>query len=508
MEAVEGVRRLDGVRSLPATVRAAAADLVALVGGSWSMQERRLHGILGQGISAAKSFEAVYVDCGGELDEESDQLLFEEYCVPAVPCLLFFRGGAVVGSLSLEARAPYEVQRALQVFDVGGVPHGGGVAGGVGGGERGGASGAGGAEGEGPEPMLLFISGDRSSVGKTTTSLAVLSKLVEAGVFSREEIAYIKPATQCEKPQPITLFCEAAGIDAVGIGPIVFYKGFTRSFLSGDVPGGAETLLREAVQAVRRVGRGKKLVVVDGVGYPAVGSICGVSNADVCEAIGAPVLLVGKSGVGDAVDSFNLNAAFFEARGLTVLGAIFNKLDREGYYSLESCRSAVAAYFRQFRQRQRLYGFAPKADLGSFEGLEGDDLFRAQLQHLRSPILRDAFEGIRADEGRREELYRGFKAAEAMHDHVDAAAIVRDVEAYYAARARRRAASLDGMDVERAPQGAAPAAGAPPRAEHRPPAAKRRGGAAPAAAAAKNKRRRTREEIEAAAMAQGAKKGS
>ena len=47
---------------------------------------------------------------------------------------------------------------------------------------------------------------------------------------------------------------------------------------------------------------------VSGVGYPAVGSICGISNADAAKALHASVLLVGKSGVGDAVDSFNLNS--------------------------------------------------------------------------------------------------------------------------------------------------------------------------------------------------------
>ena len=78
--------------------------------------------------------------------------------------------------------------------------------------------------------------------------------------------------------------------------------------------------------------------MVDGVGYPAVGSICGVSNGDVAAALGAPVLLVGKSGVGDAVDSYNLNACFFEARGVRVLGGVFNRISTTGYYSLERCR--------------------------------------------------------------------------------------------------------------------------------------------------------------------------
>lgn len=51
------------------------------------------------------------------------------------------------------------------------------------------------------------------------------------------------------------------------------------------------------------------------MGYPSVGSICNLSNADIAHALRTPVLLVGKSGVGDAVDSFNMNARFFESYG-------------------------------------------------------------------------------------------------------------------------------------------------------------------------------------------------
>ena len=62
-----------------------------------------------------------------------------------------------------------------------------------------------------------------------------------------------------------------------------------------------------------------------GVGYPAVGSICGISNAAVALRLEAPVIIIGKKGVGDAVDSYNLNATFFEARNVHVLGGIFNR---------------------------------------------------------------------------------------------------------------------------------------------------------------------------------------
>ena len=63
--------------------------------------------------------------------------------------------------------------------------------------------------------------------------------------------------------------------------------------------------------------------------------------------------LVGKKGVGDAVDSFNLNATFFEAHGVRVMGCLFNRLPLSGYYSLQSCKAAVGAYFKAYRPQAR-----------------------------------------------------------------------------------------------------------------------------------------------------------
>ena len=43
-----------------------------------------------------------------------------------------------------------------------------------------------------------------------------------------------------------------------------------------------------------------------------------------------------------------MNATFFEASGVRVLGAVFNRLpDDASYYSLANCRVAVTAYFTQ-----------------------------------------------------------------------------------------------------------------------------------------------------------------
>jgi dethiobiotin synthetase len=203
----------------------------------------------------------------------------------------------------------------------------------------------------------LFVSGDRSSVGKSSTCLALLGALIRQGV-PPSSLAYIKPVTQCEAEQPVTQFCTRLSITHQGVGPVVFYKGFTRAYLAGETAS-ADVMLQQCREAVEQISKGKTFVLVDGVGYPSVGSICNISNADVAKALGAPVLLVGKSGVGDAVDSHNLNAAYFEHKGVTVLGSIFNKLPLEGYYSLSSCRESVTSYFRQFRRQQMPYGFMP-----------------------------------------------------------------------------------------------------------------------------------------------------
>jgi MoxR-like ATPase len=74
---------------------------------------------------------------------------------------------------------------------------------------------------------------------------------------------------------------------------------------------------------VATIAKGRRFVIVDGVGYPAVGSIAGVSNADVARLLGAPVLMIGRPGLGDAVDAMNLNSTFFTANGGSVLGAIW-----------------------------------------------------------------------------------------------------------------------------------------------------------------------------------------
>eukprot|EP00512_Aurantiochytrium_limacinum_P003128 CAMPEP_0171499648 /NCGR_PEP_ID=MMETSP0958-20121227/8548_1 /TAXON_ID=87120 /ORGANISM="Aurantiochytrium limacinum, Strain ATCCMYA-1381" /LENGTH=314 /DNA_ID=CAMNT_0012034233 /DNA_START=190 /DNA_END=1131 /DNA_ORIENTATION=+ len=202
---------------------------------------------------------------------------------------------------------------------------------------------------------LIFVSGDRSQVGKSSTCLGLLATLHEKLGFGAKELAYIKPATQCEAVQLVTRYALEHHIDAP-TGPVTYVSGFTREFLDGNTKTTEEMLqdIFDAVEALRRT-PGRRLVVVDGVGYPAVGSICGLSNAAMAKRIGAPVVLVCPSGVGNAIDSFNLNATFFEAHGVPVLGGLFNRFPREGFYAVDKASPSIYSYFAQYKKKQKAY---------------------------------------------------------------------------------------------------------------------------------------------------------
>lgn len=229
------------------------------------------------------------------------------------------------------------------------------------------------------EPAIrLFIAGDRSQVGKSSICLGLLGALLNSGKYKPSDLAYIKPATQCEQTQLVEHYCKDKGITAcVPVGPIVYYKGFTRSFLKGETGETSEQMLQKASDAVDKLALNKKVVIIDGVGYPAVGSITGTDNASVAKVCGrsfsipkstgatasrsaVPVLLIGKSGVGDAVDSFNINATYFTHKNVPVIGAIFNKLSLDGFYSLANCKEAIDMYFRQSQPDRAAFGFIPE----------------------------------------------------------------------------------------------------------------------------------------------------
>lgn len=174
------------------------------------------------------------------------------------------------------------------------------------------------------DTKYLYVMGAESGAGKSTVCLGILTQLLASG-FDADQLAYIKPVTQCVAKQPVALFCEQSYISYRDLGSLVFSKGFSKDFIDGLTPR-SDALLAEVLAAIVAIGRGKALVIIDGVGDPSVGSVVGVSNVDVATALACRVIFVGKPGIGRAIDNTVLCVSFMQHQGIENIGIIFNKI--------------------------------------------------------------------------------------------------------------------------------------------------------------------------------------
>jgi dethiobiotin synthetase len=175
----------------------------------------------------------------------------------------------------------------------------------------------------------IYVMGSESGVGKSTVCMGILAQLLESGL-APEQLAYIKPVTQCVVKQTVALFCEQTKIPCLDIGNLVFRKGFSRDFIDG-LTKPSDELKADVLTSILGIGKNKELVIIDGVGDPSVGSVVGVSNVDVALSLSCRVVFVGKPGIGAALDNTVLCVAFMQNKGLTNIGIIYNKIPLSAY---------------------------------------------------------------------------------------------------------------------------------------------------------------------------------
>ena len=201
----------------------------------------------------------------------------------------------------------------------------------------------------------LYVMGAGSGAGKSTVCQGILAQLLSTGL-SPEQLAYIKPVTQCIAKQPVAEFCKQNGITCRDIGSLVFRKGFSRNFIDGLTPDSG-ALLNEVLASVLDIDKDKALVVIDGVGDPSVGSVVGVSNVDVALSLLCKVIFVGKPGIGSAIDNTVLCVAFMQAKGLKNIGIIYNNIPLD---MLTEMSRYVSKRLPECLPDITLLGFVPK----------------------------------------------------------------------------------------------------------------------------------------------------
>jgi BioD-like phosphotransacetylase family protein len=67
----------------------------------------------------------------------------------------------------------------------------------------------------------IYVMGSESGAGKSTVCMGILAQLLASGL-APNQLAYIKPVTQCIAKQTVALFCEQTKIPYDDIGVLVF----------------------------------------------------------------------------------------------------------------------------------------------------------------------------------------------------------------------------------------------------------------------------------------------
>jgi BioD-like phosphotransacetylase family protein len=182
----------------------------------------------------------------------------------------------------------------------------------------------------------VYLAATGQNRGKTTFALGLLAALLDRSL----DTAFTKPVGQryamvgdVPADEDAILMRDVFGLpdDLATMSPVHIPRGFTKRFIEGGV---TEDLGARIRDAHARLARGREMLVVEGTGHAGVGSVIGLSNADVAAMLGTPAIIVSEAGVGRPIDEIVLNHALFARRGVRVLGAVVNKVDAEAHPSL------------------------------------------------------------------------------------------------------------------------------------------------------------------------------
>lgn len=173
----------------------------------------------------------------------------------------------------------------------------------------------------------LYLAATGQNRGKTTTSLGLMDlflgrglrtgfckpvgqrTVIEDGVSADEDAVLMREVFGLPEPFPV-------------MSPVHIPRGFTRSYIAGEVVEDLGERIRRAHDAYRD----HDVLLLEGTGHAGVGAVIGLSNARVAALLGAPAIIVSGGGIGRPIDEIVLNAALFAAHGVRVAGAIVNKV--------------------------------------------------------------------------------------------------------------------------------------------------------------------------------------
>lgn len=155
----------------------------------------------------------------------------------------------------------------------------------------------------------IYVSATREHVGKTTTCLALMSGLKKRFPNS---VGFMKPVGQ----KQVTVHSNIIGgdlrvdkdvalikehfemhrCDYRHMSPVLIPQGYTKDYIDGKIA--HEQQLESIKEAYTSISGRNEVVLCEGTGHCAVGSIVGACNAQVASLLDAKMLLVANGGLG------------------------------------------------------------------------------------------------------------------------------------------------------------------------------------------------------------------
>ncbi|MEL6357385.1 MAG: AAA family ATPase [Bacteroidota bacterium] len=192
----------------------------------------------------------------------------------------------------------------------------------------------------------LYIAATSQHVGKTTSTLGLMSAIRKRGL----RVGYCKPVGQqfvdlgdLRVDKDALLFSKSMNfqLDADVHSPVIIGRGVTSEYLADPSQFDFRTPIQ---QASRQLQADSDFVVYEGTGHPGVGSVCDMSNAQVAQMLGAPVVMIVEGGIGSTIDKLNMNLALFRELRVPVRGVIVNKVIPK---KLEKVKRFVGIYLHK-----------------------------------------------------------------------------------------------------------------------------------------------------------------
>lgn len=194
----------------------------------------------------------------------------------------------------------------------------------------------------------VFIAATGQNSGKTTISVSLMH--LARKKYGR--VGFIKAiGPKCQDFNGITIDKDAGlmarifGLeeDIAHMSPVVLGRGSTKKFLDGEIP--ALYPAERISEAVRALEAKNDFLIIEGAGHGGVGSVIGLNNARVARLVDAPVIMVSGGGIGNVIDSVQLNLPLYRMEGADVRAVLVNKLIPEKREtSLSYLRKAFSPY--------------------------------------------------------------------------------------------------------------------------------------------------------------------